>query len=148
MENLLIWLIIAGVMLVAEIVSLGLTTIWFAGGAVVAAACSCFNVGWIPQVIVFSVVSLVLLFLMRPLAEKKLMKDTIKTNVESLVGAKAIVTEDIDNLNAKGTVKVNGLEWTARSADDTAISAGTTVTIRAIEGVKLMVTAENQEVES
>ena len=90
---------------------------------------------------IFAVISLVLLFTTRPVALKHFkLSDMEKTNVESLVGKQVIVSETIDNLKATGQVKVNGLEWTARAADETdIIPQGTEVTINEVSGVKLIV---------
>ena len=66
----------------------------------------------------FSLVSLVLLFFTRPIAVKYFNRDRVKTNVESMVGRQAIVTEEIDNMKATGQVTVSGQEWTARSWDE------------------------------
>ncbi len=139
MEWLIIWLVVAAVMIIAEVVSLGLTSIWFAGGAFVSAICAWAGCNWVVQLIVFSAVSLVLLFVMRPLAKKKFMVAVEKTNVDGLVGQQAIVTEAINNLEAKGAAKINGVEWTARSADDSNIPEGSKVIVEAVSGVKLIV---------
>ena len=139
MEWLIIWLVVAAVMVVAEVISFGLTSIWFAGGAFISAICAWAGADWVVQLVVFSVVSLALLFLMRPLAKKKLIRETEKTNVESLAGQQGIVTEAINNVEAKGAVKLNGLTWTARSVDDSEIPEGTKVTVESVSGVKLMV---------
>ena len=67
------------------------------------------------------------------------MKNPEKTNVESLIGEKAYVTEEINNIKSKGAVKVKGLEWSARSENDGVIAADTEVVIKAVSGVKLIV---------
>ncbi len=84
-------------------------------------------------------VSVGLLALTRPLAVKFLNKGRESTNAESLIGKKAVVKQEIDNLNARGQVSVNGQEWTARSLEDKVIKEGKTVEIAEISGVKLMV---------
>lgn len=137
--DLVIWLIIAAIMIVAEILTLGLTSIWFAGGAFVAAIVAYCGGNWIAQIVLFAVVALVCLVLSRPLAKKVLMKNTTKTNADSLVGQNCYVIEDIDNVSGKGAVKVNGLEWTARSVSNETIKSGEEVVINEIRGVKLMV---------
>lgn len=137
--DVVIWLAIAAVMIIVEIVTLGLTSIWFAGGALAAAGISFFNGGWLLQLIVFAVVSLVLLIFTRPLAQKHLMKDTERTNVDGLIGEKAYVIEDIDNLQSKGAVRLKGLEWTARSESGEQIDMGDEVIVKSISGVKLIV---------
>ena len=134
-----IWLAIAAVMIIVEIATLGLTTIWFAGGALVAAIVANFGVNWIVQIILFALVSLVLLICTRPFAVKHLMKNNEKTNVASNVGKSANVISTIDNVKAEGVVKLNGLEWTARSATNEVIDAGSVVIVKEISGNKLIV---------
>lgn len=137
--DVVVWLAVAAVMIIAEIVSLGLTSIWFAGGALVAALVACFADGWMLQVVIFAVVSLVLLIFTKPIAQKHLMKNPEKTNVEGLIGEKAYVTEEINNIKSKGAVKLKGLEWSARSENEEVIAADTEVVVKAVSGVKLIV---------
>lgn len=137
--DVVIWLAIAAAMIIVEIATLGLTSIWFAGGALVSAVVACFNGNWLIQLIIFAIVSLVLLLFTKPIAQKRLMKEPEKTNVEGLVGEKAYVTEEINNIKSKGAVKLKGLEWSARSENDEIIEADTEVVVKAISGVKLIV---------
>lgn len=133
------WLIALIVLLVIELITLGLTTIWFAGGALVALiAALCGAPFWL-QFTLFLIVSVVLLFVTRPIAVKYWNKDRIKTNADGLVGQTALVIEEIDNIKAKGAVSVNGLEWTARTADNSVIEKDKVVVIKEIQGVKLIV---------
>lgn len=139
-EVLIFWLILLILCIGIEVLTLGLTTIWFAGGALVAIFANLLHAPIFVQVILFFVVSLLLLFFTRPIAVKYFNKDRVKTNVESMVGRQAIVTGEIDNLKAAGQVTVNGQEWTARSWDEKVkIPVGAVVTVRAINGVKLIV---------
>lgn len=142
--QLIIWSLIFAICLIIEIITLGLTTIWFAGGALVAAISVFFNAAFVIQVLIFAVVSLVLLITTRPIALKHFnLSNMTKTNVESLIGKQVIVTETIDNLKSTGQVKANGLEWTARSANETdIIPEGTEVTIDSVSGVKLIVSRQ------
>lgn len=134
------WLVIFILAILVEILSLGLTSIWFAGGALAAIVATLFHANAIVQIVVFVVVTLFLLAFTRPLAVKYFNKDRIKTNAESLIGKQAIVLADIDNLQEKGQVTVNGQEWTARGTqDEKVILQGTVVEIVAISGVKLIV---------
>ena len=136
----IIWLALTAVLLIIEIVTLGLTTIWFAAGALFAFFAALLGMNQGIQIGVFVVVSVVLLFFTRPLAVKYLNTKTIKTNTEALVGKTARVIVDINNLKSQGQVVINGLEWTARSSDDTVVfKIGDAVTIVGIEGVKLIV---------
>lgn len=139
------WLIVVVVMAVIEIITLGLTTIWFAGGALVAFLASLLGAGLLVQTILFIVVSVVLLAVTRPLALEFFNKGRIKTNAESLIGETAVVQQEIDNLRAKGMVSVNGQEWSARSVDDEIIPDETLVEIMEISGVKLLVRKKENE---
>ncbi|MDD7220355.1 MAG: NfeD family protein [Clostridia bacterium] len=136
----LIWLGILAVLLLIEAITAGLTTIWFAGGALIAAVASYFGADLVVQLLLFLCVSLVLLIFTRPLALRYFNKKTTQTNVNSLIGKKAVVIQDIDNLAQTGKVQINDIEWTARSADDgKKISKDAIVLIREIHGVKLIV---------
>ncbi len=136
----MLWLVLTIVLGVAELLSLGLTSIWFAAGALCAFVCALLGLGLGLQIAVFVIVSLVLLFFTRPLAQKYLNSGTTKTNAEALIGRTVRVTGDISNLKDEGQVTVNGLEWTARSSDDTQVfRKGDLVKIIRIEGVKLIV---------
>lgn len=139
----IVWLIVAAVFLVAEIISLGLTSIWFAGGAFVAAIAAYFGANFWIQIAVFCVVSIVLLLGTRPFVKNHLLNRIEKTNVESYVGKTVEVISDIDNSKGKGQVRMNDLEWTARSASGEMIPAGTMVVIKEVSGVKLIVDVAN-----
>ena len=135
-----IWLIILVVCIVVELITMGLTTIWFAGGALIAAIAAALSLPLWLQILLFLAVSLVLLYLTRPVAVKYFNKDRVKTNAESLVGQQAIVISEIDNLQGIGQVTVGRQEWSARTADDNKkLPVGSVVIIRAISGVKLIV---------
>lgn len=134
------WLVALAVLLVIEIITMGLTTIWFAGGALVAFVLALLGVPWLTQIAVFLVVSILLLIFTRPALERKINKDRIKTNVNSIAGKEGKVTEAIDNFNQKGTIILDGLEWTARSSkDDVIIPAGARVIVDEVKGVKVFV---------
>lgn len=136
----MMWLVLMVVFIVFEIATMGLYTIWFAGGSLIAffVALLGFN-GWI-QMGTCIVVSGILLFFTRPIAQKKLNSNRIKTNVESLVGECAKVMEPIDNVAGTGRAIVNGQEWMARSSDDAvSFSKGAIVRIVEISGVKIIV---------
>ncbi len=134
-----VWLIILALCLLVEIATLGLVTIWFAGGALVTFFVAMATDSMLIQVIVFLVVSLLLLFFTRPIAKKYYNSKRTKTNVDSVIGEQCKVTETIDNFNGTGTVLLNGLEWTARSKDETVIEAGVRVKVCAVDGVKVIV---------
>lgn len=135
----IIWLIVLVVCLAIEISTLGLTSIWFAGGALLALIISMIGGPLWLQVLVFLVTSIVLLIFTRPIAMKYFNKNRTKTNVDSKIGKQAIVTETIDNLKGVGRIVTDGMEWTARSLDSAVIEEGAVVTIEKIEGVKAIV---------
>ena len=142
------WLIIFVACFVIEIITMGLTTIWFAGGSLVAAVSAAFSAPLWLQLLLFVAVSFVLLYFTRPIAVKYFNKDRIKTNVESLIGKQAIVISEIDNLQGIGQVTVGGQEWSARTVKDgITLPVGCVVVIRAINGVKLMVEEKEQKQE-
>ncbi len=135
-----IWLAVIVICLIIEAVTLGLTTIWFAGGALIAFIASLFRVPIAIQFFLFFIVSLALLFLTRPIAIKYFNKDRIKTNVDTLIGKQAVVISEINNLKGEGTVILEGKEWMARSnAKHEILEDGMVVKILRIEGVKLIV---------
>lgn len=135
-----VWLAILVVLLIIEAITLGLTTIWFAGGALLAFAAAIAGLELLLQIAVFCIVSVLLLVVTRPVAVRYMNRDRVRTNAESLIGATAVVTETIDNLAGKGQAQVKGQDWTARAADDgCTIESGRTVRIKEIKGVKLIV---------
>lgn len=140
------WLGAFGVLLLIEILTLGLTTIWFAVGALAAFLLTLVNASLPIQIAVFVIVSMVMLIFTRPIMTKYLNKKTTKTNAESLVGRRARVLLPINNLKSEGQVMVNGMEWTARSTkDEVTFQKDEMVHIVGISGVKLIVEKENKE---
>ncbi len=138
--NTIYWLIAFVVLLVIEIFTMGLTTIWFAGGAIAAYITGMLGVGTAGQVVVFVAISLVLLVFTRPLALKYFNQNRQRTNAESLIGQQGIVLEEIDTLKAVGRVVVNGQEWSAKTDEPNGrIAKGKVVVIDGIQGVKLIV---------
>ena len=133
------WLVLVAIMLVIEIFTLGLSTIWFSLGGVAAAIAAGLNSPLWLQIVLFAGVSVVVMVLVRPFAVKVLDKSRAKTNIDELPGQKAEVIETIDNAKGSGTVRLRGVEWMARSVDDTVIEEGKVVTIQSVSGVKLLV---------
>lgn len=143
----IIWLIVLVVLLLVEIITLGLTTIWFVGGALVAFISTYLKANIWVQLILFIVVSLILLFFTRPVAVKYLNKKRVKTNYEGLIGKVVRVTERVDNFNQTGAAVVNGQTWTVRTKEEkTCIEPGTKVQIIDIVGVKLIVKEYREEI--
>ena len=142
----IVWLVLLLAFAAGEAVSVGLTSIWFAAGALAALIVALLGGGWILQVVLFFVVSILCLLAVRPLAKKHLNNKIQPTNADRVIGAEALVTEDIDNVKGTGAVIVGGLAWTARSNSETPISAGTRVRVLRIEGVKVYVEELKEEV--
>lgn len=144
-EMVTLWLVVLIVSIGVEVATLGLTSIWFAGGAVVAVIVAAFHGPVWLQILLFFAVSLLLLFFTRPVAVRYFNKDRVRTNVESMIGRQAIVTSEIDNLQGIGQVTVGGQEWSARTeADGMDLQPGTVVDIVAVNGVKLIVKVDPQ----
>lgn len=136
----LIWLGLFILLLVIEIITVGLTTIWFAAGALAALAANVLGANLFVQIIIFLAVSIVLLIFTRPWAEQHLNRKRVRTNYESEIGKVIRVTEKVDNLNQTGKSVVDGQEWTVRSKKDGDIfETGALVRVVAVSGVKLIV---------
>lgn len=140
------WLIVVAVMLLIEIFTMGLTTIWFSLGAVVSAVVAALGGPLWLQIVLFCVVSVLVMLLVRPFAMRVVNKERIKTNIDELAGEHATVIEEIDNQKDKGIVRLRGVEWMARSKDGSVIAVDEIVTVDSISGVKLIV-QKKQETE-
>ena len=135
-----IWLAFVILFVIAECMTVGLVSIWFAGGSLIAMFLAMAGAGLGLQMAAFVVISAGLLFATRPLAKKYINNKKEKTNYKSVIGEIAKVTETIDNYNQTGTAFADGKEWTARSTNDAVvIEKDTLVKVIAIEGVKLIV---------
>ena len=147
MNYTILWLVALVFFIMIEIATMGLTTIWFAGGALVAVIAAALGAPVILQIILFLAASLALLYFTRPVAVKYFNKDRVKTNAESLVGRQAIVISEINNLQGIGQVTVGGQEWSARTAeDDMHLPVGSVADIVAIHGVKLIVKERKEDI--
>lgn len=135
-----VWLGILVILVVIELFTMGLTTIWFAGGALAAALISIPNTPLFVQILFFLIVSILLLYFTRPIAVKYFNRDRTRTNVEGLIGRQAIVISEINNVEGTGQVNTGGMEWSARSSyHNIVIPVGAVVTVLGIDGVKLIV---------
>ena len=133
------WLGTVVACVIIEAMTVNLTTIWFAIGAVSAWLIYLTGLGLEVQIVVFLLVSIVCLIFTRPIAVEKLKVGRFKTNADSLIGQSCKVESTIDNINNTGTVNVKGQMWTARSADAQVIEKDEIVIIKEIIGVKLIV---------
>ena len=134
-----IWLIASGIFFICEIITVGFLVFWLGVGALIAMLVSFFTSNIIIQMSVFVISSGLLIFATRPLVNKISKKDVVPTNVYSLIGKKAVVTEDIDWVTGKGQIKFEGEVWSAKSKEQINIPAGSEVEIVSIEGVKAFV---------
>ena len=135
----LIWLGLTVAFLVAEAATVTVVALWFAAGALAAMAAALLDGGIFLQTGVFLAVSAVALTALRPLVRKYLTPKLTATNIDSVIGSIGIVTADIDNIVASGKVKLNGMEWSARSSSGEPICQGTRIRVDRIEGVKVFV---------
>lgn len=135
----ILWIAALVVFIVIEAATAGLASIWFAIGSVAALISAIFSAPLWLQLVWFFVISIASLILTRPLVKKHFTANIVATNSDALIGKVGIVTEDIDNIENVGAVKIDGKIWTARSFTGEMISTGTHVEILFIEGVKLIV---------
>lgn len=135
----IVWVLLMVVFLVVEAATAGLTCIWFAIGSLAALIAALFDAQLWLQIVWFLVISFVTLYFTRPLVKKYVNSRSQPTNADMVIGKEALVTEDIDNVEATGAVSVGGKVWTARSADGGRIKSGAVVSVLRIEGVKLIV---------
>ena len=137
----IIWLIFAVIMLVIEIVTTGLATLWFAIGAVVAMIMDLCGASVASQIIAMAAISavcfVVCMIWVKPKLESLRKKNVQKTNADRLIGREGVVIVPFNSTEGKGQVKVDGQIWSAKSGED--YTEGTKVTVKAIEGVKLVV---------
>lgn len=139
-SSVLFWLMLVCIFVIMEFVTVSLTSIWFAGGALIALFAGLLGAPVFLQFLLFFVVSVILILFTRPFAMKFVKPHNVKTNYEEAIGKEVQVTEQIDNRKSRGTVRFNGLEWSARSTeDDVIIEAGETVVVTEVRGVKLFV---------
>jgi membrane protein implicated in regulation of membrane protease activity len=141
-----VWLVLVLVFFIAELISLGLTSIWFAAGALVAGIAAMFGAPIWLQCVLFILVTTVTLASTRKLAKRFLDNRLEKTNVEGLIGRTSMVIETIDNAKGTGKIKIRDIEWSARSVEETqVIPSGTKIMIRDIQGVRCMVEPVQKE---
>ena len=141
--TIIFWIVFMIFLLIIEGMTLGLTTVWFAAGALAAAVTAVITEGeyLLIQIVVFTVVSLLTLLAVRPLVAERLKKinEVNKTGIDTMIGKTGRVEEEINNAKNDGRVDYNGMSWAARSANGEVIPAGTEVRVKQITGVKLIV---------
>jgi membrane protein implicated in regulation of membrane protease activity len=137
-----VWLGVTALAAFVEAVTMTLVSVWCVVGGLVAVFAAYFGASVPTQLLLFLGVSILTAAVVRPLAKKYADPHKVATNADRLLGMEAKVTEDIDNARSSGAVYVDGKTWTARSTDGGRISAGETVEIARMEGVKLIVRAK------
>ena len=136
----IVWLALIVIFLIVEIATVGLTSIWLAGGRSWRSCVELLGLGIVWQIAAFLIVTFILLYFTRPWAQKYLNAKSVKTNYESLIGQKIKMTEQVDNLSQTGKAVVNGQEWTVRAeADGDILEPGDFGEVLRVEGVKLIV---------
>ena len=134
-----IWLAALVIFAILEAATSTLVSLWFIGGSLTAMlAALCGADIWL-QILLFFAVSALLLVAIRPLAKKCLIPNAQATNARGNIGKRAVVTEQIDTLNGKGAVKIDGVEWSARTQSEAPIAVGAVVRITDIIGAKVCV---------
>ena len=140
------WLAAMVIFIIAEATTVTLVSIWFAVGALGAILIALLGGGLTLQVTVFLALAIVLLIFLRGAVRKHFTPRITRTNVDSVIGATGIVLTPVNNIAALGQVQVNGVEWSARSSDNSHIAAGTLVRVDRIEGVKVYVSPVGEAV--
>ena len=136
----MIWLVLLVAFILIEIATVGLLTIWFAGGAAVAFVAALLGANVIVQAVLFFIVSVLLLVFTRPFAARYINRGHVSTNVEAIPGKTAVVIEEISNLNGTGRVRLDGNEWMARTEEeDQVIEKEELVHVLRVSGAKLIV---------
>ncbi len=133
------WFGLMVLFLILESSTVALISIWFAAGSLVAMIAALLGAEIWLQAVLFTLVSCVLLGCLRPFVRKLIKPRIVKTNADAVVGTTGYLLETADNLRGTGLIKLGGVEWTARSATDGVIPAGSLVKVERIEGVKVFV---------
>ena len=140
------WLSLAIALVVVELSTTQLVSIWLALGAGITAIITAIvksfggNLPVVWQFVIFIASAAILLASTRRLVKRFLKKNkNQETNLELNLDKVAVVTERIDNVKGEGTIKINGLEWSARSLDDSVIEKDELVIFKEIKGNKALV---------
>ena len=137
------WTVLVIIFAVFEGVTAQLVSIWFVIGALASLISAFFGANPAIQIVIFIAVSILALVITRPLVKKYINPTKERTNADKVLGQVGIVVEDINNIQSKGQVKIDGKIWSARSLDNSLIPENEKVIIERIEGVKLIVKSIN-----
>ena len=135
----IVWLALFVILLIVELLTVGLTSIWFAGGALAALVLELLGVDLIWQIGAFILVSFVLVYFTRPFAVKYVNAQHEKTNYEQAVGKIVRITQRVDDLAQTGKGILDGMEWTVRTDSKEVLEKDTLARVIRISGVKLIV---------
>lgn len=136
----ILWIALIVIFIGVEIATVGLASIWFAGGAIIALLAQLLGLNIYGQVIIFIIVSAALMMFVRPWALKYFKPRLVRTNYEAVIGENVCLTEEVNNIKGTGTAVYKGQEWMARAYEENKIyEAGMIVTVREIRGVTLYV---------
>ncbi|HCT16951.1 MAG TPA: NfeD family protein [Ruminococcaceae bacterium] len=134
-----IWIGLIVIFVIVEAATVQLVTVWFAVGGIAGLIAYAFGLEIWMQILIFAVVSAVALAVTRPFVKRFTKGRKQPTNADRYIGQEATVTEPISNELSKGAVRIGGLEWTARTVDNSEADKGERVIVEAIEGAKLLV---------
>ncbi len=138
MSMIIIWLAVLILMVIIELVTFSLVSIWFVVGSIAALIASYAGAEAPLQIIVFLAVSAVTILFVRPIAKKYIKTNKVKTNLDNLVGKVAVVTKNISP-QLMGEVKIGAHIWSAASLEQEEIKVGEYCEVIAIEGAHLVV---------
>ena len=134
-----IWLIIAILFFILEMMGPNFLIFWVGVGALITMVASIFVDSIIVELGIFSISSILLIFCTKSFTKKMTEKNTTVTNANACIGKQAIVTQEINPLKGNGQIRVETETWSAKSSTDEIIEKGEIVTILEINGVKAIV---------
>ena len=139
MYGIIGWTVALVFFVILEAATVGVVSIWFAGGAAAALICAALGLPFGVQAAAFLLLSAALLMLLRPMVHRLVEPRRVATNADRAIGQEALVTETIDRLHNRGAVKLGGIEWSARADGDGIIEQGCLVRVLRIEGAYVCV---------
>ncbi len=139
MEAWIIWLILSGIFFILEIFTVSFMMFWPGVAAFISTLLAIIGLPTQVQIIVFSILSILLIVFTKPLTKKLFKSSNVNTNIDNVIGKEGLVIKEIDNLNRKGQVKVDGEIWTAISSTGDKISQDLVIKVVGVDGVKLIV---------
>jgi len=142
MDLWIVWLILIFLLIILEVSTINLVSVWFIASAIVSLILSLFIDSFMIQFAIFVILGIILLVTTRPVLSKMLHQKSESTNLDRVIGMTAVVTEEIKR-NVVGEVKVDGKRWSAIA--NKKIEVGEEVTVEEIDGVKLIVRKKEEK---